>query len=722
MHESRPTSQQASSATAPSSIHGGKQTQGFVESPATSDKNGKHHAGLPGSTKHSAHHVRRRSFDSINTGELQGMNQNFVGGDAYRRNSVYPFTSTRRSSFYGVGKRGDRNDEMDEDPLSYLMSREQYSEDNVDKEPFGLDMYQSRIPVSADLDPVEKRGFDSISRWSGGVSGLSQNFVGPKRGDFNSFRRNPSRYVDSFFGNSLWQQSGSKRNFDSISNGPLNGLYQNHLSKKNNYTVHRWVPGGFRGDFILKRGSQELGDNIGTFEDAYRDIYDPPVQDKRSFDSISQGELSGIRQNHIGKRAFDSISTGSAFGTLGQNFVQKRRIDSLNSDPNFSNSYLNYKNKRDFEYDADTSKRFDSISTSSLDGMRQNFIQKRFPYSRYYSKDQDSDKTTLDPILISLLRGPFPHFVSRRSVESVDPAKSKQMKKRHFDSITKSSLGGMRQNFVSKKSSGFASRLRHILSNFPHKKSFDSVGFTRMGGMAQNFISKRILDSIHDGQIGGFNQNFIGKRNFDSIDTGHLSGIRQNFIGRKRFDSIGNTHFSGMGRNFVSKRYFDSINHNALGGMRQNFISKRHFDSLNSGPIGGFQQNFVSKRNFDSINNNKLHGMSQNFISKRLKYLAGKSRNKLQHTRENILRISDLMAQAEKEKETIDPATDDLTHDSSGTHHQNQVALAEPVDTPKSSHENNPNRDSMRMSQQDSEDMSSQNHAGTSISKDNHHR
>ncbi|RUS81569.1 hypothetical protein EGW08_010670 [Elysia chlorotica] len=609
---------------------------------------GKHHGQVDRLNWRPTHHIRRRSFDSINTGELQGMNQNFVGGELYGPKSQYPYTNSRRSAFYRPGKRDAADLVSEEDPLPFSLGGKYDSEDIDDM----VDSYDTgpnghRLPLHAELEPLEKRGFDSISRWNGGVSGLSQNFIGPKRADFNTFRRDPSHYVDSFFGisdsSTPWQRDGVKKSFDSISNGPLHSFYQNHLTKKDESDLHRWLPGGFRDNYILKRGPEELDDGVTSTDDAELDMNYPLPQDKRSFDSISQGQLSGIRQNHIGKRSFDSIPTGGALGDLRQNFIHNRLTDFLNSEEDPPN---------DFENGPGTSKRFDSISRSRLNGMRQNFISKRFPYSRYYSDDQGPDKARLDPILISLLNGPFPHFVSRRSVNSFDQSNPNQFKKRQLDSMATSSLGGMRQNHVLKKSSGLTSQLRHVLSNFPQKKSFDSVGFTRIGGMAQNFISKRILDSIHDGRIGGFNQNFIGKRSFDSIDRGHLGGLRQNFIS-KRFDSIGNTNLSGMGRNFVSKRTFDSINHNALGGMRQNFIGyrKRHFDSLNSGPLGGFQQNFVSKKNFDSINYGRLHGMTQNFISKRLKYFSGK--DKEQHPREETLRISDLMAEAGNKIDSI---------------------------------------------------------------------
>ena len=563
------------------------------------------------------------------------MDQNFLGLDLQGQTGLYPYTNVRRSSSLLPKRKGssDIDDSLLEDSYSFAWpSRLDGLGDDIDDG--AKSEYEPLLSNSAEREPFEKRGFDSISRWNGGVSGLSQNFIGPKRGDYNSFRRMLGQNIDRMFGTSKRDSTTKikKRNFDSISNGLAHGFHQNHLAKKDDGdSFHYWLPGGFQDTFNFKGGLRNADAQSDVLDDDDDDFeYSPLHQSKRYFDSIDQGALSGIHQNHLGKRQFDSISTGSTFSNIGQNFINKRSFDSINTGSKLANLYQNYLSKRDFETYPASSKRFDSISMSGLHGMGQNFVEKRFPESRLDSEVEDPSENSFKPLPFEWLGRANEHFVYRRSVPPSERKNPHQRNKRHFDSIVHSGFGGMHQNFVSKRFSDYASRLKNVLNKFPSKKSFDSVGFNSMGGMNQNFISKRFLDSIGRGRIGGLNQNFIDKRNFDSInDASSFGGLRQNFVSRKRFDSIGQSRFSGMGQNFVSKRYFDSIGNNQLGGMRQNFISKRNFDSVNNfSPIGGFKQNFVSKRTFDSINNLGPQGMSQNFISKRLAELSNKTPTK----------------------------------------------------------------------------------------------
>ncbi|GFR93268.1 pedal peptide 4 [Elysia marginata] len=602
------------------------------------------------------HHVSRRSFDSINTGDLRGMYQNYVGDEYPPQNWQYRSGDARRRSYFSGGKRSVSEDFPQDDPES--LPWEEGDSSDSDQSTKWLDdayrEYQSKHSSSDDFEPQSKRGFDSISRWRSGVSGISQNFIGPKRGDYNSFRSSLGRHVGQILDFNKRENSQNqiypRASFDSISYGPTYGLSQNYLNKRDNKNnLLRWLPGGFRESFILKRSLQRLGELL---DDNSKNIYSSEPPEKRQFDSINTGQISGMNQNHIGKRQFDSISTGGSFGTFGQNFINKRYFDSINSGSRLSNMYQNYISKRDLELNPSAFKRFDSISSGKLHGMGQNFISKRTSDSPYSTEIQDQ-------VPSEVLGMPVQHFISRRSIPSGGQINSKLNSKRQFDSIN-SGFAGMGQNFVSKKASSYTAGSDDGLRNLERKRYFDSIGRTRLGGMSQNFISKRILDSIGSGRIGGLNQNFIAKRHFDSINGGKIGGMSQNFIGRKRFDSISNNKLFGMGQNFISKRYFDSISNNELGGMRQNFISKRGFDSINNGPIGGFRQNFVSKKNFDTIGNNRLYGMNQNFISKRLRFLAGKDRG--QQSEDSFLGLPNF-----ETKTGDDEQEDDFPHGTPGS-------------------------------------------------------
>lgn len=626
------------------------------------------------------HHVSRRSFDSINNGDLRGMNQNFFGERSPEQSSPY----YRRRSYFLEGKR-------DAGGAFPYAAEEDIDDDFLDKPDDRYSKYEYLITNSDKLEPHEKRGFDSISRWNGGVSGISQNFIGPKRGDFSSFSRGLDRHM--FNPNS--RRGYKKRQYESV---PYKPISDQGLDIKGSNSLQRWLPEGFRDASVLTRALQ----NLALLEDDNNGVYSPLHQEKREFDSIShQSPIFGMHQNHIGKRQFDSISTGHSLSTFGQNFINKRQFDSINQGSGFSNMDQNFINKRDLEIVPSVLKRFDSIATGNLNGFGQNFISKRALGTEYYPDNWDfyENRDNLDTP--GLMGSPGQHFISRRSTAAIEQEEPNNVKKRQFDSINSSAFSGMGQNFFAKKSLIDSSSPRKIEGDVSQKRAFDTIARTRMGGMSQNFISKRILDSISKGRIGGLNQNFVSRRGFDSINDGqfggmrqnfvskrgfdsinrgqfggmrqnfvsrrgfdsindgHFGGMSQNFVSRKRFDSIANSRLHGMGQNFFSKRYFDSINENRLGGMSQNFIGKRSFDSISRGPVAGFRQNFVSNKRFDTIGRSRLHGMGQNFISKRLSFLA--NNDGTEHHSGSILESLSSLTKNDDDEETNKTGSGDIS-------------------------------------------------------------
>ncbi|GFN76920.1 pedal peptide 4 [Plakobranchus ocellatus] len=727
--------------------------------------------------KRSHHHISRRSFDSIDMDSgLHGLSQNFFGSRVAMKNDPYT---------YGVFTDLKREGNNPEEPsLNEKTTRQEDSEDlenlrkltleddDEDKGNEELDIVLSLLPLwdrwvvdspkaADDLSEVSlnnnfgyqdhdtindfennirKRGFDSISRWRGGLSGISQNFIGPKRDDFDSIRKNLNyrNPVYSFGWKKRESQERSqtdKRSFDSISNRFTSGLSQNHWSKKaSSPREDRWWGHGLRQNYWAKRDFEKLGmgnnnlaekfikkkrfpsrgtnlpslakgyiDNARDYEEERnkmdvrsvnrpRDISmvgdNDELPHKRSFDSINRGQLSGLGQNHMKKRAPELTANSHIQAIRGVGSVSRRSFDSINDRSELSGAFQNYVNTRNLETDPGNErdfalkqwKRFDSISVSPLGGMGQNFISKKTSDSLNLSPNHYGIyKTTFDPFSMGLLGGVNQHFIIKRSISSQAGKKNGQhnartRNKRQFDS----SLGGLRQNFVSSKRppeagppqsprSGVTSftnkfprkrsldsiernSLRGLAQNFFSKRSFDSIERGRVSGLRQNFISKRNLDSVGDSRMGGLRQNFLSKRNLDFIDNSGVGGLRQNYLEKKNFDSINDGRVGGFSQNFVNKRGFDSIGLRHLSGLRQNFIdkrnfitanhrdpfsSKRSFDSIDNTGLGGLGQNFISKRSFSSLDNSQMGGFRQNFVSKR--YFDSISNGGLDGMRQNFI-------------------------------------------------------------------------------------
>lgn len=325
----------------------------------------------------------------------------------------------------------------------------------------------------------------------------------------------------------------------------------------------------------LQSSQNQLGKHDFNFPDTDYLPENYPAQTKRNFDSIGEGALSGMKQNHVGKRYDGLFSTRSDSSRNGDIhpvgiYVQpdvtwKTTLDTLNNA--IENSQCD--NLRN------------SVTESTLNSFYDTTKRSRGPINKYESVN--------DRIVEAFGQ----HFKTNKELDYLKSMttgdKSVNFPEKRLDAISNGALGGMRQNFLDKKhvQSHPKESLPELLKNFLPNKYPRETGSGANGEYSKNVVSKTKFNKFTPPRT-----RWRLNVNYENGRTISQSYMKANSKSKYIFAKKRNN-------NLIFSSYADRIKKKLLE-QEQVPDNKREPDSFSANTLNDLSQIYIEQNNINS--------------------------------------------------------------------------------------------------------------------------